>query len=148
VLKHLVPLVRGAGHVVLYSPTVEPLARVMDLYSRDRKAAFIARMVERSEEREKGGAETGKRKSDGNAKVDEQEEEEEDEDFPVDPRLLLAPTLQTTRVRPWQVLPGRTHPVMGMRGGAEGYVFTARRVLPIEGRVEARGNYAKKRKVG
>jgi tRNA (adenine58-N1)-methyltransferase non-catalytic subunit len=33
------------------------------------------------------------------------------------------------------------------RGGAEGYVFVGTRVLPAEGRVEARGNVGKKRKV-
>jgi len=32
------------------------------------------------------------------------------------------------------------------RGGAEGYLFTATRVLPAEGKVEARGKY-KRRKV-
>jgi tRNA (adenine-N(1)-)-methyltransferase non-catalytic subunit len=33
------------------------------------------------------------------------------------------------------------------RGGAEGYVFVGTRVLPAEGRVEARGKVGKKRKV-
>lgn len=32
------------------------------------------------------------------------------------------------------------------RGGSEGYVFTARRVLPLEGGVEARGNFGGKRR--
>jgi tRNA (adenine-N(1)-)-methyltransferase non-catalytic subunit len=32
------------------------------------------------------------------------------------------------------------------RGGAEGYVFAATRVLPAEGKVEARGTAGKKRK--
>ncbi|GAB7343724.1 hypothetical protein MBLNU457_1702t1 [Dothideomycetes sp. NU457] len=124
VLKHLVPLVRGGGHIVIYSPTIEPLTQLMDLYSKDRKTAYI------------------------NLKDEGKEEEMRNEDdFPVDPRLLLAPTLQTTRARVYQVLPGRTHPLMGMRGGPEGFVFTARRVVPVEGKVEARGNFSKKRKV-
>lgn len=122
ILPFTVPLIRGGGHVVIYSPTAEPLIRICDLYSKDRKAAYLKHL------------------SDG--------EVPDADDFPVDPRLLLAPTLQTSRVRQWQVLPQRTHPLMTGRGGAEGYVFTGRRVLPLEGAVEARGNYsAKKRKV-
>jgi tRNA (adenine-N(1)-)-methyltransferase non-catalytic subunit len=35
---------------------------------------------------------------------------------------------------------------MTSKGGSEGFVFTARRVIPIEGGVEARGNHVKKRK--
>ena len=123
VLKHLVPLVRGGGHIVIYSPTIQPLTQLMDLYSKDRKTAYIT------------------------LKDEGREEMRNEEDFPVDPRLLLAPTLQTTRARVYQVLPGRTHPLMGMRGAAEGFMFTARRVVPVEGKVEARGNYSKKRKV-
>ena len=69
------------------------------------------------------------------------------EDFPVDPTLLLAPMVQTARVKRWQVLPGRTHPLMMGRGGAEGYVFVGTRVLPAEGKVEARGTIGKKRKI-
>lgn len=124
ILKHTVPLLRGSGHVVVYSPTIEPLTELADLYSRDRKAAFIAQLGQ-----------------DGSLPLSE-------EDFPVDPRLLLGPSLQTSRIRPWQVLPGRTHPLMTYRGGAEGFVFTARKVVPVEGRVEARGKFSKKRKTG
>lgn len=123
ILKHTVPLLRGAAHVVVYSPTIEPLTHLMDLYSRDRKAAYISHVAE-----------------DASAPPPEH-------DFPVDPRLLLAPTLQTSRVRNWQVLPGRTHPMMTGRGGAEGYIFTARRVMPVEGKIEARGKYSKKRRL-
>ena len=120
-LSHLIPLVRGGGHVVIYSPTSEPLVQVMDLYSKERRSAYTRHLAK--------GEVPGV------------------EDFLVDPRLLLAPTLQTSRVRDWQVLPGRTHPVMKGKGGAEGYLFTARRVLPLEGAVEARGNFTgKKRK--
>ncbi|KAF8468271.1 Gcd10p family-domain-containing protein [Kalaharituber pfeilii] len=68
----------------------------------------------------------------------------------LDPTLLLAPTIHQTRVRRYQVLPGRTHPVMTSRGGAEGYVFVATRVVPVEGRVEAMGRGAgrKRNKAG
>lgn len=122
ILPHAVPLIRGGGHVVIYSPTVEPLVTLMDLYSRERRTAYISLLS-------KGEIPNA-------------------QDFPLDPRLLLAPTLQTSRVRDWQVLPGRTHPIMTSKGGAEGYVFTARKVIPLEGGVEARGNFAaKKRKV-
>lgn len=123
ILKHTVPLLRGAAHVVVYSPTIEPLTHLMDLYSRDRKAAYISYLSE-----------------EGSAPPPE-------EDFPVDPRLLLAPTLQTSKVRQWQVLPGRTHPMMTGRGGAEGYIFTARKVTPVEGKIEARGKFSKKRRL-
>lgn len=125
ILPHVVPLVRGGGHVVLYSPTIAPLEKVMDLYSKERRTAYIQQQQLLS----KGDA-------------------PDPADFPVDPRLLLAPTLHTSRVRAWQVLPGRTHPLMTDRGGSEGYMFTARRVIPLEGGVAARGNFSgKKRKV-
>ena len=51
-------------------------------------------------------------------------------------------------MREWQVLPGRTHPLMTGRGGAEGYLFTGVRVRPAEGRVEARGKFVRKREKG
>ncbi|KAI7193394.1 hypothetical protein D0869_07227 [Hortaea werneckii] len=130
ILPHTVPLIRGGGHVVVYAPTIEPLVNLMDLYSRERRTAYIQLI------------------SSKNDTSVESEDEELKRDFPVDPRLLLAPTLQTSRVREWQVLPGRTHPNMTGRGGSEGFVFTARKVIPLEGAVEARGNFGKKRKVG
>lgn len=125
ILQHTVPLIRGGGHIVIYSPTIESLVKVVDLYSKDRRAAYIAHLA------------VGETPS--------------EEDFPVDPRLLLGPSIQTSRVREWQVLPGRTHPLMTSRGGAEGFVFTARKVVPLEGGVEARGNHSgsgKRRKLG
>lgn len=124
ILQHTIPLIRGGGYIVIYSPTVEPLTVLMDLYSKERRAAYIGHLA-------KG-------------------EVPDPADFPLDPRLLLAPHLQTSRVRESQVLPGRTHPLMTSRGGAEGFLFTARRVIPLEGGVEARGNFYanKKRKVG
>lgn len=124
ILRHTLPLLRGVVQVVVYSPTVEPLAELTDLYSRDRRAAYV-RMAAQAKG-EEGLLEEG---------------------FPVNPTMLLAPMLQTARVREWQVLPERTHPLMTSKEGAEGYLFTATRVLPVEGRVEARRKCSKKRKV-
>ena len=130
VLGELVPLVRGGGKVVVYNPNAEPLVELCDYYSKERRAAFIAREF---------GPANGKADEGADADVD-------DDDFPLNPTLLLAPSLQTARARQWQVLPERTHPMMTSKGGAEGYLFTATRVLPIEGRVEARGHGAKKKR--
>ena len=118
VLKHLIPLLRGGAQVVIYSPYVQPLVELADLYSVPRRTAYKAAQAEES--------------------IDEH-------DFPLDPMLLLAPTLQTAKVRQYQCLPGRTHPVMTARGGAEGYLFTATRVLPAGGPVEARGKFKKRK---
>jgi tRNA (adenine-N(1)-)-methyltransferase non-catalytic subunit len=146
VLKELVPLVRGGGRVVVYNPNVEPLVELCDYYSKERRAAYIAR--EFGPAPQTNGHRT-KSEDDTETNGSTTEGGNEDDDFPLNPTLLLAPSLQTARARQWQVLPGRTHPMMTSRGGAEGYLFTATRVLPIEGRVEARGHHGKKkRKVG
>ncbi|KAK5056830.1 hypothetical protein LTR84_012362 [Exophiala bonariae] len=113
ILSHLVPLLAGGSQIVVYSPHVEPLAELSDYYSTSRRTAFL------------------------NAPAEDRTVPSKD--FPLDPTLVLPPMVQTSRVRKWQVLPGRTHPLMTGRGGAEGYVFTATRVLPLEGKVEARG---------
>lgn len=118
IIHHAVPLLRGGAQVVVYSPNIEPLAELADCYSTARRTAFLNNPTELP-----------------------------DDDFPLNPTLLLAPTIQTARCRSWQVLPGRTHPLMTGRGGAEGYIFTATRVLPVEGKVEARGRF-KRRKAG
>ena len=119
-LHHTVPLLRGAAQVVIYSPTIEPLVEVADLYSTARRAAFVVDPPDLSLL--------------------------PNEDFPVNPTLLLAPSIQTARCRSWQALPGRTHPLMTGHGGAEGYIFTATRVLPAEGKIAARGKF-KRRKI-
>ncbi len=120
ILHHTVPLLRGGAQVVVYSPHIEPLSELADLYSTPRRAAFLNNPPDLATL--------------------------PSEDFPVNPALLLAPTVQTVRVQAWQCLPGRTHPLMTTRGGAEGYLFTATRVLPAEGKVAARGK-AKRRKI-
>lgn len=114
ILQHLVPLLAGGAQVVVYSPHVEPLAELADQYSTARRVAYINTPPE--------------------------ERTVPSPDFAVDPTLLLPPVVQTARVRKWQVLPGRTHPLMTGRGGAEGYIFVGTRVIPAEGNVEARGS--------
>jgi tRNA (adenine-N(1)-)-methyltransferase non-catalytic subunit len=143
VLKELVPLVRGGGKIVVYSQNVEPLVELCDYYSKERRAAFIAR--------EFGPPPNSKQTNGKKHRIEDDVESttdggNEEDDFPLNPTLLLAPSLQTARARQWQVLPQRTHPMMTSRGGAEGYIFTATRVLPIEGRVEARGHHGKKKR--
>lgn len=119
ILQHAVPLLRGAAQIVVYSPTIEPLMELADHYSTARRAAFVADRTDPSDL--------------------------PNEDFPLDPTLVLAPAIHTARVKPWQVLPGRTHPLMTGRGGSEGYLFTATRVLPAEGKVEARGKFKRRK---
>ncbi|KAI9665255.1 MAG: tRNA (adenine(58)-N(1))-methyltransferase non-catalytic subunit trm6 [Trizodia sp. TS-e1964] len=120
ILRHVIPLLRGAAPIVVYSPSIEPLAELTDIFSTSRRTAFISEPPDLSSI--------------------------PSSDFPLNPTLLLSPSIQTVRVRRWQCLPGRTHPVMTDRGGAEGYIFHATKVLPAEGKVEARGKF-KKRKI-
>lgn len=143
VLKELVPLVRGGGKIVVYNQNVEPLVELCDYYSKERRAAFIAREFGPPPNSKQTNGKKHKMEDDMESTTDGGNEED---DFPLNPTLLLAPSLQTARARQWQVLPQRTHPMMTSRGGAEGYIFTATRVLPIEGRVEARGHHGKKKR--
>ncbi|KAL1957123.1 hypothetical protein VTO42DRAFT_6381 [Malbranchea cinnamomea] len=149
ILKHTVPLLSGSAPVVVYSPYIEPLVTLADLYSTARRTAFIVQKrqrEERQQQRQEREREREQQRSDGDD--DDDDDDGFAESFPVDPTLLLGATVQTSRVRTWQVLPGRTHPLMTGRGGAEGYVFHATRVIPAEGKVEARGMPGrKKRKV-
>lgn len=122
ILHRAVPLLRGGAQVVIYSSTVEPLVELSDYYSTARRTAFITSLPEL--------------------------QSLPTDDFPVNPTLLLAPTIQTVRCKSWQVLPGRTHPHMTGRGGSEGYLFTATRVLPAEGKIEARGKFKRRKTAG
>ena len=119
ILHHTIPYLRGAAQVVVYSPNVEPLAELADCYSTPRRTAFVTNPPNPNDMPH--------------------------EDFPLNPTLLLAPAIQTARSRSWQVLPGRTHPLMTGKGGAEGYIFTATRVLPAEGKIEARGKFKRRK---
>ncbi|KAG7665782.1 TRM6 [[Candida] subhashii] len=47
-------------------------------------------------------------------------------------KRVLAPSIFETRVRPYQTIPGRMHPLMTMRGGG-GYVLWGTKVIPQEG---------------
>lgn len=131
VLRTMVPLLAGSAPVVVYSPTVESLVDLVDMYSTARRTAFINKKRELESQNSEGEA------------VDLSSLHEE---FVVDPTLLLPPTLQTSRVRPWQVLPGRTHPLMTGRGGAEGYIFHGIRVFPTTQNIQAAGNIRNKRR--
>lgn len=129
ILKHMIPLLRGGAPIAIYSPTIEPLVQLADYYSTSRRTAFVQRPPAELE----GLSQDEIAKWLGN------------EDFPLNPTLVLGASVQSARVRPWQVLPGRTHPMMTGRGGAEGYLWTGVRVVPAEGRVEARGKFTRKK---
>lgn len=59
-------------------------------------------------------------------------------------KRILAPLIFETRVRPYQTIPGRMHPVMTMRGFG-GYVLAGTRVFPKEGiNAVGKGNGRKK----
>ncbi|KAI1754796.1 Gcd10p family-domain-containing protein [Xylaria castorea] len=132
IMRHAVPLLAGGAPIAIYSQSIEALTELADCYSLGRRAAWATNMPE-------GLADMT---------LEEQEEWAGNDDFPLNPSLVLGASIQTSRVRKWQVLPGRTHPLMSGRGGAEGYVFTAWRVKPAEGKVEARGKLrSRKRKV-
>ena len=142
ILKHCVPLITGSASVVVYSPTIEPLTELADLYSTARRTTYIHQKRELEERIRQNSTGLEAEEADPESAAESALAEE----FPVDPTLLLPPTLQTSRVRPWQVLPGRTHPMMSGRGGAEGYIFHAFRVFP-SGLSQAGGYTRKKRKL-
>ncbi|KAH9896224.1 Gcd10p family-domain-containing protein [Xylariomycetidae sp. FL2044] len=129
-IRHLVPLLAGGAPIAVYSPTMEPLSALADCYSMARRSGWIASPPAGTE----------------GMTPDELERWPGNDDFPLNPTLVLGASVQTSRVRRWQVLPGRTHPLMTSRGGAEGYIFTGWRVKPAEGKVEARGRMPRKRK--
>ncbi|KAK6955749.1 hypothetical protein Daesc_003393 [Daldinia eschscholtzii] len=123
IMRHAVPLLAGGAPIAIYSQAIEPLTALADCYSIARRAAWVSNPPEEA---------VGKTPL-------ELEQWAGNEEFPLNPSLVLGAALQTSRVRKWQVLPGRTHPLMTSKGGAEGYVFTAWRVKPAEGKIEARG---------
>ncbi|KAI0452888.1 Gcd10p family-domain-containing protein [Xylaria acuta] len=132
IMRHAVPLLAGGAPIAIYSQSIEALTELADCYSLGRRAAWATNMPEGLADKTS----------------EEQEKWAGNDDFPLNPSLVLGASIQTSRVRKWQVLPGRTHPLMSGKGGAEGYVFTAWRVKPAEGKVEARGKLrSRKRKV-
>lgn len=132
ILRHTLPLLRGGANIAIYSPTIEPLAILADAYSTSRRTAFIQAPPSSF------------------AALDDDPEAQArwpgDEDFPLNPTVLLNSSVQSARVRDWQVLPYRTHPAMTSMGGAEGFLFTAVKVIPARGKVEARGKFTKTKK--
>ncbi|KAK4032438.1 Gcd10p family-domain-containing protein [Parachaetomium inaequale] len=130
ILRHTLPLLAGGAPVALYSPSVEPLAALADCFSVPRRTAWVSGSVPEIE----------------GLSNEELERWQGNERFPLNPTLLQGVSIQTSRARRWQVLPGRTHPLMTERGGADGYVFTAWRAKPAEGKVAAKGKF-KRRKV-
>ncbi|KAH8697798.1 putative eukaryotic translation initiation factor 3, gamma subunit [Talaromyces proteolyticus] len=138
VLQYAVPLLRGGASTVVYSAAVEPLTRLMDQYSTPRRSAFILKKKDLEKKRAQltTSSETVDLPSIESTLALE---------FPLDPTLLIAPMLQTSRVRQWQVLPGRTHPLMSDRGGAEGYIFHGLRVIPATEHISS-GAQARRKK--
>lgn len=131
ILRHTLPLLAGGAPVAIYAPSLEPLAELADCFSVARRSAWASAPP--------AGA--------AGRTQEELERWQGDADFPLNPTLLLGVGIHTSRARPWQVLPQRTHPMMTSRGGAEGYVFTGWRAKPAEGKVAARGKFVgRKRK--
>ncbi|TDZ14231.1 tRNA (adenine(58)-N(1))-methyltransferase non-catalytic subunit trm6 [Colletotrichum orbiculare MAFF 240422] len=130
VLRHTLPLLAGGAPIALYSQSIEPLVELADCFSIARRAAWSTNPPPET---------AGK-------SLQELERWEGSDDFPINPTLLLGASVQTSRGKRWQVLPGRTHPMMMGRGGADGYIFTGWKSVPAEGKVEARGKF-KRRKV-
>ncbi|PVH69474.1 Gcd10p-domain-containing protein [Cadophora sp. DSE1049] len=145
ILRHTIPLLRGGAQIAIYSPTIESLVKLSDAYSTSRRTAFIQSPPESFLSLPYTADEPSPNLSTPPPKPQTQETWPGNTDFPLNPTLLLNTAVQSARIREWQVLPGRTHPVMTGRGGAEGYLFTGVRVIPARGRVEARGKFAKKR---
>ncbi|OTB04237.1 hypothetical protein M426DRAFT_23102 [Hypoxylon sp. CI-4A] len=133
IMRYAVPLLAGGAPIAIYSQTIEPLTALVDCYSIARRGAWVSNPPEEA---------VGKT-------PEELESWPGNEEFPLNPSLVLGAALQTSRITKWQVLPGRTHPLMTSKGGPEGFIFTAWRVKPAEGKVEARGKPRsnKKRKV-
>ncbi|OAA52882.1 tRNA (adenine-N(1)-)-methyltransferase non-catalytic subunit trm6 [Cordyceps fumosorosea ARSEF 2679] len=129
VLRHALPLLAGGSPLAVYSPTVEPLTQLADCFSIGRRGAWVAAPPPEVEGRSQ-------------AELDAWPGSPE---FPINPTLLVGVSVQTTRAKRWQVLPGRTHPLMMGKGGAEGYLLTGWRAIPAEGRISARGKFQKRR---
>lgn len=130
VLRHAMPLLAGGAPIAIYSQSVEALSQLTDCFSIARRSAWITQPPAEAIGRTAA----------------ELERWEGNDEFPLNPSLLLGASVQSSRVRRWQVLPNRTHPLMTEKGGAEGYVFTAWKAVPVEGKVEGSGRYKKKRK--
>jgi len=171
ICRHLVPLLAGGAQVVVYNPHIEPLMELCDVYSTARRTAYLTHLRERQhKDNDKSASASAPEKQPQtqtqtpvavNTTQDSEpsqpttthnnhdelevqhhwQQTPPDPRFPVDPTLLLTPAIHHSVARPWQVLPGRTHPLMMGKGGAEGgYIMVSTRVIPVEGVVvQARG---------
>ncbi|KFG87029.1 tRNA (adenine-N(1)-)-methyltransferase non-catalytic subunit trm6 [Metarhizium anisopliae] len=129
VLREALPLLAGGAPIAIYSPTIEPLEQLVDCFSIGRRAAWVSSLPAEAE---------GKTQAELDRWAGTRE-------FPINPTLVLGAAVQSSRARRWQVLPGRTHPFMTGRGGAEGFLFTGWRAIPAQGRVSARGKFQKRK---
>ncbi|KAG6114108.1 hypothetical protein E4U31_006570 [Claviceps sp. LM219 group G6] len=128
-LRHALPLLAGGSPIAIYSPTIELLEQLVDCFSIARRAAWVSSPPPET---------AGKTQ----AELDRWAGTKQ---FPINPTLVLGASVQSSRARRWQVLPGRTHPFMTGRGGADGFLFTGWRSIPAEGRISARGKFQKKK---
>ncbi|KXX79858.1 hypothetical protein MMYC01_202434 [Madurella mycetomatis] len=131
ILRYTLPLLAGGAPIAIYSPTVEPLAALADCFSVPRRTAWLSGSIPEI----------------ADLSPEELERWPGNEHFPLNPTLVQGTSIQTSRARRWQVLPGRTHPLMTERGGPDGFVFIGWRAKPAEGKVAAKGKF-KRRKVG
>lgn len=131
ILRYTLPLLAGGAPIAIYSPTVEPLAALADCFSVPRRTAWLSGGIPEI----------------ADLSAEELERWPGNEHFPLNPTLVQGTSIQTSRARRWQVLPGRTHPLMTERGGPDGFVFIGWRAKPAEGKVAAKGKF-KRRKVG
>ncbi|GAB1318295.1 tRNA (adenine(58)-N(1))-methyltransferase non-catalytic subunit trm6 [Madurella fahalii] len=131
ILRYTLPLLAGGAPIAIYSPTVEPLAALADCFSVPRRTAWLSGSIPEI----------------ADLSAEELERWPGNEHFPLNPTLVQGTSIQTSRARRWQVLPGRTHPLMTERGGPDGCVFIGWRAKPAEGKVAAKGKF-KRRKVG
>ena len=122
-----------------------------DVYSTARRTAYIQHLQQQQQQQQVAQTRIDQDSDPADTKTNTTEPElhkDLEAKFPVDPTLLLNFTIHHSTARPWQVLPGRTHPIMMGKGGAEsGYVAVATRVIPYAGGVvQARGRQGRGRK--
>lgn len=129
ILRTCLPFLAGGAPIAIYSQSVEPLMELADCFSQTRRSHWHSYPPP-----ETIGQSTS-----------ELERWPGNKEYPINPSLLLNVAIHTSRVRRYQVHPGRTHPLMTSRGGAEGYILTGTRAVPVEGGVMARGKFKKRR---
>ena len=129
-LRHTLPLLAGGAPIAIYSPSIEPLSKLSDCFSIHKRTEWVSNPPAEA----------------AGQTPEELERWPGTEEYPVNPSLLLGASVQTTRARRWQVLPGRTHPLMMGKGGPDGYIFTGWREVPATGPITARGKFRRTKK--